>query len=102
MFSEPHLPVDAIFRMSIQPEFGSVTPCMSGPNEVVTPPWHTVSMAAQQLILIDSRPADWRLDARTIERGKEGVKNARAALKESVARAELRRAAERDVKPAAA
>ncbi|MEY2397508.1 MAG: hypothetical protein QOJ00_682 [Actinomycetota bacterium] len=49
-------------------------------------------MAAQQLKLIDSRPLDWRLDARTIERGKQGVESARAALRESVARAEKRRA----------
>jgi len=49
-------------------------------------------MAAQQLVLIDSRPLDWRLDQRTIERGKQGVQSARAVLKESVARAEKRRA----------
>jgi hypothetical protein len=59
-------------------------------------------MAAQQLTLVDSRPLDWRLDARTIERGKQGVKNARAALRESVARAEKRRAAQNGANSAAA
>jgi hypothetical protein len=59
-------------------------------------------MAAQQLILIDSRPLDWRLDARTIARGKQGVQSARAALRESIARAEKRRAEQNDTNSAAA
>jgi hypothetical protein len=49
-------------------------------------------MAAQQLTLVDPRPLDWRLDQRTIERGKAGVKAAREALKASLAEAEKRRA----------
>lgn len=60
-------------------------------------------MAVQQLALVeDARRVTWRLDARTIERGKRGVKTARAVLAESVARAEARRAAERAAKPTAA
>ena len=54
-----------------------------------------------QLELIDIRPTDWRLDSRTIERGKEGVRSARVALRESVARAERRRAEEREASVAA-
>jgi hypothetical protein len=56
---------------------------------------------ADQLALIDVRPTDWRLDERTIERGKEGVRNARLALRESVKRAEKRRAAEQGAQVAA-
>jgi hypothetical protein len=60
-------------------------------------------MAAQQLTLVEHKErVTWRLDARTIERGKRGVKDARAALAESVARAEARRAAQRAAKPTAA
>ncbi len=83
--------------MSIRPGSRSVR----RPRLTVTPLGHTQFMAAQQLTLIDSRPLDWRLDPRTIERGKEGVKSARAALKESIARAEKRRA-EQHKNPAAA
>lgn len=62
-------------------------------------------MAAQQLTLVDDmKKVNWRLDPRTIERGKKGVEHARAVLAESVARAEARRAAEREraAKPTAA
>lgn len=54
-------------------------------------------MAAEQLALVEEpKRVNWRLDARTIERGKRGVRDARAVLAESVARAEARRAAERE------
>lgn len=54
----------------------------------------------KQLELLETRPV-WRLDPRTIERGKEGVRTARAVLRESVARAEKRRAAEQENQVAA-
>ncbi len=54
-------------------------------------------MAAQQLTLVEEpKRVNWRLDPRTIERGKKGVEHARAVLAESVARAEARRVAERE------
>ena len=65
-------------------------------------------MAAQQLSLVEepkrarATRTDWRLDPNTIERGKRGVETARAVLAESVARAEARRAAEREAKQTAA
>ena len=40
----------------------------------------------QQLDIKEGQRSYWRLDARTIARGKEGVKAARAALQEGQAR----------------
>jgi hypothetical protein len=49
-------------------------------------------MAVQQLALpVPELRASWKLDPRTIERGKKGVKEARAALREAAERAERRR-----------
>ncbi len=91
-----------MWGMSIRPVGRAVLVGIFGPGLDVTPLGHTVSMAAQQLLLIDSRPLDWKLDQRTIERGKQGVQSARAALKESVARAEKRRAEHNGANRAAA
>lgn len=75
----------------------------SAPISLLHPFVILTHMAAEQLTLVEDRQrVTWRLDARTIERGKRGVQHARAVLAESVARAEARRAAERSSKPAAA
>ena len=42
----------------------------------------------RQLILIDDRQPDWRLDEHTREVGRAGVAQARAALREALAKAE--------------
>jgi hypothetical protein len=41
---------------------------------------------AQQLVLLDPNPADWRLDEPTKQLGREGIAMARAALAEAVRR----------------
>lgn len=41
----------------------------------------------RQLILLEDRSADWRLDERTIEVGRKGLADARAALREAARRA---------------
>lgn len=45
----------------------------------------------RQLILIDDRQPDWRLDEHTREVGKAGVAQARAALREALARSAAER-----------
>jgi hypothetical protein len=40
----------------------------------------------RQLVLIEERETDWRLDERTREAGRKGVAEARRALAEAVAR----------------
>ena len=40
-----------------------------------------------QLALIDPKPADWRLDERTRQLGRQGVAAARAALEQAALRA---------------
>jgi hypothetical protein len=40
-----------------------------------------------QLILLDDRSGDWRLDERTRELGRQGIAAARTALAEAVRRA---------------
>jgi hypothetical protein len=41
----------------------------------------------RQLILLDDKNADWRLDDETRQRGRQGVAEARAALVEATRRA---------------
>lgn len=48
----------------------------------------------RQLILIEERQPDWRLDEHTREVGRAGVARARAALREALARSAARAAAE--------
>jgi hypothetical protein len=48
-------------------------------------------MERQQLILIEA-PADWRLDDQTKEIGRDGIAQARQALRDAHAEARLRRA----------
>ena len=45
-----------------------------------------VSMSAQ-LVLIDERPDNWKLDEQTREVGRKGLAQARAALEEAARRA---------------
>ena len=40
-----------------------------------------------QLLLIDDRPDEWRLDERTRETGRKGLADARAALQNALRRA---------------
>lgn len=40
-----------------------------------------------QLLLLDTRNGDWRLDERTIEVGRKGLADARAALRQAARRA---------------
>ncbi|HVE93420.1 MAG TPA: hypothetical protein VNB24_00765 [Acidimicrobiales bacterium] len=46
---------------------------------------------AEQLVLVDDRPADWRIDDQTRRTGLAGVAEARRALREGVQRGERRR-----------
>jgi hypothetical protein len=47
----------------------------------------------EQLVLLDDRDADWRLDERTRQLGREGVADARRVLAEALRRAASRAAA---------
>jgi hypothetical protein len=42
---------------------------------------------ARQLVLLETRAADWRLDERTKELGRQGLAKARRALQEAAKRA---------------
>jgi len=52
---------------------------------LVTPPGHDTGMA-RQLVLIDTRTVDWRLDEHTRELGRKGVAEARRKLLEATQR----------------
>jgi hypothetical protein len=41
----------------------------------------------RQLLLVDPRDTDWRLDERTRDLGRQGIAEARRQLREAVARA---------------
>jgi hypothetical protein len=45
------------------------------------------SMTTTQLVLIEDRADDWRLDDRTKEVGRKGLADARAALQDAMRRA---------------
>lgn len=55
----------------------------------VTPPGHTADME-RQLVLIDEREADFRLDERTREIGRLGVAAAKEALRKAASQAAKR------------
>jgi hypothetical protein len=53
---------------------------------MVTPGRHDTGMT-RQLLLVDPRDTDWRLDERTRELGRQGIAEARRQLQEAVQRA---------------
>ena len=53
---------------------------------VVTPPGHTAGMG-EQMVLIEERGADYRLDEHTREIGRRGVAAAREALRKAAEQA---------------
>jgi hypothetical protein len=60
---------------------------VSSQNVAVTPSVHDGGMTTQLRLIIDDRPADWRLDEETREVGRRGLAEARAALQEAARRA---------------
>jgi hypothetical protein len=60
-----------------------VTDFTERPFDLVTPLCETGAMA-DQLRLLETQAAEWRLDDRTREAGRKGVEAARAALRAAV------------------
>ena len=59
---------------------------MVGPEFLSHPPFIMGTMNTQ-LVLIDDRSPDWRLDDKTRETGRKGLAEARAALQKAAQRA---------------
>jgi hypothetical protein len=64
---------------------GLVIVVAARPALTVTPPRHDGHMT-NQLVLLESKDVDWRLDDHTKELGRQGIAAARQALAEAVRR----------------